>query len=197
MTVAQRLRWFVQSVDRRIPDRVPRLTALTFKVFRVLWYAVLLAAIVGTIGGLRLRLNSPLENWQFIPGSKAGFAVSPSDGTLVRFPVGPQQEGSRFVRGDRIVAIYGIGLPAPMPLSATALVEHQNNAAYIAFANLLWSADNPEVPLTVRDPDGRLRDVTVITGEFHIDAASRELEISPRLLSLLDLIHVLFYPILF
>jgi len=197
VTVAQRLGRLVQRVDRQLPDRVPRLTGLAFKVFRVLWVAALALAIVGTIGGLRLRLSSPPENWQFIPGSKAGFAVSPADGTLVRFPVGPQPIGSEFIRGDRIVAIYGIPLPAPMPLSEEALADHANNTAYIVFANLLWSGENPEVPLTVRDPDGRLRDVTVVTGEYHIDEAARELSISPRLLSFLDLVHVLFYPILF
>ena len=41
--------------------------------------------------------------------------------------------------------------------------------AYIAMGNLLFGTDTSDVPLTVRDPDGRVRDVTVTTGEQHID----------------------------
>ena len=53
-----------------------------------------------------------------------------------------------------------------------------------------------EVPLTVRDPDGRVRDVTVTTGEQHIDAGARALGVSPKMLSFIDLLHVLAYPFL-
>jgi hypothetical protein len=48
----------------------------------------------------------------------------------------------------------------------------------------------------VRDPNGRVRDVTVTTGEQHIDGGARALGISPKLLSFIDLLHVLFYPFL-
>jgi hypothetical protein len=50
--------------------------------------------------------------------------------------------------------------------------------------------------LTIRDPNGRVRDVTVVTGETHIDAGAKALGISPRLLSFIDLLQVLFYPFL-
>jgi hypothetical protein len=52
------------------------------------------------------------------------------------------------------------------------------------------------VPITVRHTDGRLRDLTVTTGEEHIDAGARGLGISPKLLSFIDLLHILFYPFL-
>jgi hypothetical protein len=62
--------------------------------------------------------------------------------------------------------------------------------------NLLFADDESQIPLTVRDPNGRVRDVTVTTSENHIDAASRALGISPKLLSFIDLLQLLFYPFL-
>ena len=50
--------------------------------------------------------------------------------------------------------------------------------------------------MTVRDPDGRVRDVTVTTGEQHVDAGAQALGISPKALSFIDLLHVFFYPFL-
>jgi hypothetical protein len=62
--------------------------------------------------------------------------------------------------------------------------------------NLLFGSDSAEVPLTVRGTDGGLREVTVTTGEQHIDAGARRLGVSPRVLSFVDLLHVLSYPFL-
>jgi hypothetical protein len=62
--------------------------------------------------------------------------------------------------------------------------------------NLLFGIDSSEVPLTLRAPDGHEREVTVTTGEQHIDAAAREWGISPGLLNFIDLTHVVFYPFL-
>ena len=45
--------------------------------------------------------------------------------------------------------------------------------------NLLYGSDESEIPLTVRDPSGRVRDVTVTTGEHHIDAGAKALETRP------------------
>ena len=56
-----------------------------------------------------------------------------------------------------------------MPVNEEALAEHANDPAYIALGNLLFGTDAAEVPLTVRDPDGRMRDITVTTGDNHID----------------------------
>jgi hypothetical protein len=122
--------------------------------------------------------------------------VSPRDGTVVRFTVGPQAETAGIVAGDKITAIYGLQLPDTMPVNEEALAQHANDPAYIALGNLLFGTDAAEVPLTIRDPNGRVRDVTVTTGEQHIDAGARALGISPRLLGFIDLMHVLAYPLL-
>jgi hypothetical protein len=62
--------------------------------------------------------------------------------------------------------------------------------------NLLYGSDESEIPLTVRDPNGRVRDVNVTTGEQHIDAGAKALGISPKVLSFIDLLQVIFYPFL-
>ena len=54
-----------------------------------------------------------------------------------------------------------------MPVNEEALAEHADDPAYIAMGNLLFGSDAAEVPLTVRDPNGRVRDITVATGEQH------------------------------
>ena len=83
-----------------------------------------------------------------------------------------------------------------MPVNEEALAEHANDPAYIALGNLLFGTDAAEVPLTVRDPDGRIRDITVTTGDNHIDDGARALGVSPKWLSFIDLMHVLAYPFL-
>jgi len=83
-----------------------------------------------------------------------------------------------------------------MPVNEEALAQHANDPAYIAMGNLLFGTDDAEVPLTVRDPDGRVRDLTVTTGENHIDAGAKALGVSPKLLGFIDLLHVLAYPFL-
>ena len=72
----------------------------------------------------------------------------------------------------------------------------RDDPAYIAMGNLLYGSDQSEIPLTVRDPNGRVRDVTVTTGEQHIDAGAKALGISPKVLSFIDLLQVIFYPFL-
>ncbi len=83
-----------------------------------------------------------------------------------------------------------------MPVNEETLAQHANDPAYITLGNLLFGTDAAEVPLTVRDPGGRVRDVTVKTGDYHIDAGARALGISPRWLNFIDLLHVLAYPFL-
>jgi hypothetical protein len=62
--------------------------------------------------------------------------------------------------------------------------------------NVLFGTDSSAIPLTVLDPNGHTRDVTITTGEQHIDAGARALGVSPKLLSFIDLLHVLAYPFL-
>src|SRR5699024_6909958 len=110
--------------------------------------------------------------------------------------VGPQAERAGIVAGDKIVAIYGLPLPQHMPVDETSLALHANDPAYITLGNLLYGSDQSQVPITVKDPNGHVRDVTVMTGEQHIDAGARRLGISPRWLSYIDLLNVLAYPLL-
>jgi len=180
----------------RLPPCVPPFNTISLRIFTAVWIAVFLLAIAGPIAGLYLRDKAPGNNSQLLLGSRAGFAVSPRDATTVRFTVGPHSETAGIVAGDHIIAIYGLPLPAAMPYNEEALALNANNPAYIAMGNLLFGTDDGEVPVTVRDPDGRVRDVTVTTGEHHIDAGARAIGVSPKLLGFIDLLHVLAYPFL-
>jgi hypothetical protein len=180
----------------RLPPAVPPFNTLYYRLFTFLWALAFLLALAGPIAGLHQRYTEARNNSQLLLGSRAGFAVSPSDATRVRFTVGPRTRNSGIVPGDHIVAIYGIPLPASMPTDQEALAQHGEDAAYLVMGNLLYGTDQSEIPITVRDPNGRVRDVTVTTGEQHIDGGARALGISPKLLSFIDLLHVLFYPFL-
>lgn len=180
----------------RLPPVVPPFNTLYLRLFTALWVLAFLLAVTGTIVGFYFRYTEQHNNSQLLLGSRAGFAVSPRDATVVRFTVGPQAKAGGIVAGDRIVAIYGLPMPRTMPFNEEALTEKAEDPAYIAMGNLLFADDASEIPLTVRDPNGRVRDVTVIAGENHIDAGSRALGISPKLLSFIDLLQVIFYPFL-
>ena len=119
--------------------------------------------------------------------------------TDVRFTVGPQAEAAGIVPGDHIVAIYGLPLPdvdAGRPRQA--LGRSMPTTPPISRWAICSSAPTmPTFRLTVRDPDGQVRDVTVTTGEQHIDAGARALGIfAQRCSSFIDLLHVLSYPFL-
>src|SRR3982751_4122094 len=180
----------------RLPPRLPPLNTLSCRLFTLLWMIAFALALVGPIAGLYLRYRLPANNAQLLLGSRAGFAVSPRDATVVRFTVGPQAEKAGIVAGDHITEIYGLPLPPSMPVNEEALAEHAKDPAYIALGNLLYATDSADVPLTVRDPDGRVRDVTVTTGDQHIDAGARSLGISAKWLNFIDLMQVLAYPFL-
>ncbi|HEX5239216.1 MAG TPA: hypothetical protein VFW39_12235 [Sphingomicrobium sp.] len=180
----------------RLPPYVPPFSKTGYRVFSIVWIAALLLAVVGPIAGFYFRYTSPANNSQLLLGSRAGIAVSQSDATRVRFVVGPQAQAAGIHPGDHITAVYGLPLPRTMPVDEESLAAHANDPAYIAMGNVLFGSDSSAIPLTVRDPDGRARDVTITTGEQHIDAGARALGISPKLLSFIDLLHVLAYPFL-
>jgi hypothetical protein len=180
----------------RLPPCVPPFNTLTYRLFTAVWMIAFALALVGPIAGLYERYHERGNNSQLLLGSRAGFAVSPRDATIVRFTVGPQSRGAGVIPGDHIVAVYGLTLPPSMPVNETALAEHANDPAYIAMGNLLFGTDSADVPLTVRDPGGKVRDVTVTTGDNHIDDGARDLGISPKWLNFIDLLHVLAYPFL-
>ena len=185
-----------RSSKLRLPSAVPQFNTPTYRVFTFLWMVAFALALTGPIIGLYMRYTEPGNNSQLLLGSRAGFAVSPKDATIVRFTVGPKTESAGIVPGDKITAIYGLPLPPKMPVNEDVLGHHSNDPAYIALGNLLFGTDTTQIPITVRDPNGHVRDITVTTGEDHIDAGARALGISPRLLSFIDLLHVLAYPFL-
>src|SRR5215212_726581 len=180
----------------RLPPAVPPFNTRAYRIFTVIWVAVFLLALVGPAVGLYYRYTAPENNSQLLLGTRAGFAVSPSDATRIRFLVGPHASAAGLRAGDHIVAVYGLPLPNRMPVTEDSLTAHAEDPAYIAMGNLLFGGDSSEVPLTVRGTDGAVRDVTVTTGEQHIDAASKAVGVSPKTLKFIDLLHVIFYPFL-
>jgi hypothetical protein len=180
----------------RLPPTVPPFNTLTHRLFSVIWILAFLLAIAGPIMGFRERYTQPSNNSQLLLGSRAGFAVSPRDATLIRYTIGSVAPKEGIEPGDKIVAVYGLPLPPTMPVNEEALAAHAEDPAYIAMGNLLFGTDNSDVPLTVRHPNGRVADVVVATGEDHINAAGKALGFSPKLLSFIDLLPVLAYPFL-
>ena len=180
----------------RLPPVVPPFNTKAHRLFSVIWIAAFLFAFVGPLAGFYFRYSSPENNSQLLLGSRAGFAVSPRDATSVRFTVGPDADKAGIRAGDHIIAIYGLPLPKVMPVTEEALAEHADDPAYITMGNLLFGTDSSDVPLTVRDTSGKVREVTVATGEQHIDAGAKALGISSKTLSFIDLLHVISYPFL-
>ena len=180
----------------RLPPAVPPFSTRVHRLFSIVWIAAFLLAIAGPAAGIYFRYTAPKSNSQLLLGSRAGIAVSPSDATRVRFIVGDSAKKAGLKRGDHIIAIYGLPLPRTMPFNEEALAEHAEDPAYIAMENVLFGTEESEVPLTVRDLDGEVRDVTVVTSEEHIDSGASSLGISPTLLSFIDLLPVLSYPFL-
>lgn len=180
----------------RLPPAVPPFDTKTYWLFSIIWVAAFLLALGGPLAGFYYRYTSPSNNSQLLLGSRAGFAVAPKDATKIRFIVGPQAAEAGIRAGDDIIAVYGLPLPQVMPITDEDLTRHAENPAYLAMGNLLFGTDNSEVPITVRGTDGRVREVTVETGEQHIDAGARRFGISPKLLSFIDLLPVLAYPFL-
>jgi hypothetical protein len=180
----------------RLPPTVPPFNTLTHRLFSAVWILAFLLAIAGPIMGFRERYTQPSNNSQLLLGSRAGFAVSQRDATLIRYDIGPAAGTAGIGPGDKIVAVYGLPLPRTMPVNEQALAAHSEDPAYIAMGNLLFGTDSSEVPLTIRHADGRVQDVVVTTGEDHINAAAKALGFSPKLLSFIDLLPVLAYPFL-
>ncbi len=180
----------------RLPPAVPPFNTRTHRIFSLVWIAAFLLAIIGPAAGIYVRYTAPKSNSQLLLGSRAGFAVSPRDATKIRFVVGSSAREAGLRRGDQITAVYGLPLPRTMPFNEEALAEHAEDPAYIVMENLLSGTEEAEVPLSVRNSDGEVRDVTIVTSEEHIDTGATSLGISPTLLSFIDLLPVLSYPFL-
>ncbi len=180
----------------KLPNRVPPFSSVAHRLFTAIWAVAFLVAVIAPAMALYDRYTSPGDNSQLMLGSRAGFAVSPEDATRIRFTVGPGARNAGLRKGDDIIAIYGLPLPARMPVTDQALAAHADDPAYVAMENLLFGTEKLPFPLTVRSTDGQVHDVTVTTGENHMSAAASELGVPPVLLSFIDVVHVIFYPFL-
>ena len=181
----------------RLPPAVPPFNTRAYRLFSLIWIAAFLLAIVGPLAGFYYRYTSAENNSQLLLGSRAGLrGLAARRDHWFASPSGPHAGAAGIRAGDHIIAVYGLPLPKVMPVTEEALAQHADDPAYIAMGNLLFGTDNSEVPLTVRDSNGQVRDVTVTTGEQHIDAGAKALGISPKMLSFIDLLHVISYPFL-
>ncbi|MEA3065560.1 MAG: hypothetical protein QOJ27_2012 [Sphingomonadales bacterium] len=181
----------------RLPRRVPDFGPRGFFVFRLLWFAAFALAVVGPIAGTWQRFADAGRNSALVAGSRAGVALAEADLTRIRFPVGPAAAAAGIRPGDRIVAIDTIPvsplvrLPSPADPKGAGTETDQ-----LLLGDLVGGAEDRDMTLRLRSPDGRERDVAVGTGETHIEAAARARGIPPGLLSFVDLIHLLTYPLL-
>src|SRR5947209_18270993 len=86
----------------RLPPCVPPFNTLTYRLFTAVWVIAFALALIGPVAGLYERYNERGNNSQLLLGSRAGFAVSPRDATLVRFTVGPKAASAGVVAGDHL-----------------------------------------------------------------------------------------------
>jgi hypothetical protein len=196
IAIPQKLSFRAPGGGWKLPERVPPFNTVIYWLFSTIWFAALLLAVAGPVMGLYERYVAPGDNSQLLLGSRAGFAVAPSDATRIRFTIGPDARQAGIRAGDDIIAIYGLPIPDKMPFTEQAIAAHGNDPAYIAMGNMLTGTDKLPFPLTVRSADGSVHDVTVTTGETHINNAAKEAGFSPTLLSFIDVVHVIFYPFL-
>lgn len=191
-----RARGLLQKIDRRVPDQVPPITGAAYQIIRALWALAFFFAVIGPLMGMYARYITEETNSSLVLGSRAGIAVSPKDATQVRFVVGLLARTAGIRKGDSIVAVDRVPLREKMPVTEDALESAGDDPDYQVMTELLFGADSRQVPLTLSSPDGLRRDVTIHTGEQHIDNAARELSFSPKLLSFIDLAPALVYPLL-
>ena len=81
----------------RLPPSVPPFNTLAYRLFTAVWMVAFALALVGPLAGLYERYHERGNNSQLLLGSRAGFAVSPRDATIVRFTVGPKSAGAGVV----------------------------------------------------------------------------------------------------
>ncbi len=191
------LQWPALALPR-LPERVPELQRPWGNIFDLVWMAAFALALIGPIMGTWYRFNTPGENSALMLGSRAGLVLSQDDLTRVRFPVGKAAIAAGVESGDKIVAIEGLPVSAVVPLDPTLSKGpvRPTETDYALFAPIIEGDQPIDLDLTVRSPEGQLRHVQVRTGEQHIEQAARAAGLSPAMLSVVDLFHVLTYPFL-
>ncbi len=182
----------------RLPERIPDLKQPWLNMFQLLWFAALLLAVVGPIGGTLHRWKAISENSALMLGSRIGLVLSHDDLTQVRFPVGSAAKAAGVRPGDDIVAIDGTPIAKVVPISERGMAQPHDatEADYALFANIVEGGDETEMQITLRSADGAQRDFRVRPGEQHIEEAARGLGLPGGFLRVFDLLHVLTYPFL-
>ena len=182
----------------RLPERIPDLKRPWLTLFELLWFAALLLAVAGPVIGTWYRLTSPDENSALMLGSRAGLVLSEDDLTHVRFPVGAAARAAGVRPGDDIVAIDGIPIARVVPISEGGIARPNDasDADYAAFSPIIEGTDPVTLDLRLRSRDRTERSFRVRTGEQHIEQDARGLGLSPTLLSVVDLLHLVTYPFL-
>ncbi|MEA3058095.1 MAG: hypothetical protein QOF34_910 [Sphingomonadales bacterium] len=191
------LQWPAVPVPR-LPERVPDLKRPWLYLFELFWFASFALAIAGPIAGTWYRFTTPGENSQLMLGSRAGLALSRDDLTEVRFPVGSAAKAAGVRAGDKIVAIDGLPLSKMVPLDPAKAQGpgHATDTDYALFSTMIEGNQPIDLDLTLRSQAGEMREFHVRTGEQHIAQAARSLHLTPAMLSVVDLFHVLTYPFL-
>lgn len=182
----------------RLPSRVPDFGPRSYFLFQLVWFAAFALAALGPVAGTWHRIAEAGRNSALVAGSRAGIALAEDDLTRIRFPVGPAAAAAGIRPGDDIVAIDTIPVSpqVAMPGSPAAAAGAGTETDHLLFGDLISGAEDRDVALTLRSPDGREREVALRTGETHIEQGARALGVPGWLLSVIDLIHLLTYPFL-
>ena len=182
----------------RIPERLPDLKQPWLTGFSLIWFACLALALAGPAIGIWYRFTTPAENSALMLGSRAGLVLSQDNLTQVRFAVGHAAEAAGVEPGDKIVAIEGLPLSNVVPLDPRAATgpNHATDTDYALLGPIIEGSEPVDLHLTLRSPAGEIRQYQVRTGEQHIEQAASSRGLSPALLKVVDLFHVLTYPFL-
>lgn len=182
----------------KLPSRVPDFGPRAFLVFRLLWFAAFALAVIGPVAGTWLRFTEAGRNSGLVAGSRAGIALAEDDLTRIRFPVGPAAVAAGIRRGDDIVAIDTISVSpvVALPGAPENPKGAGNETDQLMFGDLLNGTEDRDLALTLRGPDDRRREVVLRTGEAHIEQGAHALGLPARLLSVVDLLHLMTYPFL-
>ena len=182
----------------RLPERIPDLRRPWLTLFELLWFPALLLAIVGPVAGTWYRLTSPDANSGLIIGSRAGLALSEDDLTQVRFPVGSAARAAGIRPGDDIIAINDLPIARVVPISERGIARPNDatDSDYAAFSPVIEGSDPVDLDIRLRSKAGGEHSYRVRTSEQHIEQSARGLGLSPALLSVVDLLHVITYPFL-
>ena len=181
-----------------LPDRIPDLPRRGLILFQLIWIPALLLAIAGPLAGIWYRIDQAGQNSGLIVGSRAGIALDEDDLTRVRFPIGAEAKAAGVRPGDDIVAIDGLEVADVVPISPRGR-DRPNDATetdYVLFSPILEGVDESEYTLRLRPREGSERDYRVKLGEQHIAQAAGRFGLSPALLGVVDLLHLVTYPFL-